>query len=126
MVTFQCVNCGHEFLVSPTAAVEGECFCPRCGHIGQRAVGRATVESWCAKHWAVVRNDKTINWVAASILLMQRMINDEKFMSDARGGDNRRTTEAEIQAHMRKVGPICCYLGEEVIKALYEEARTGA
>jgi hypothetical protein len=78
---------------------------------------------WCERHWAVVRNDKSINGVAAAILLMQRMVDDEKFMTEARRGENRRTTEAEIEAHLKKVGPFCCYLGEESMKMLYDAAR---
>lgn len=80
---------------------------------------------WCEKHWAVVRDDRSINGLLAAVLLMEYLLEDDAFMRRC-GYDPQTGAKAQperINAEMAKIGPICCYLGEERMQQLYRQAR---
>lgn len=80
---------------------------------------------WCERHWSVVRDDPSINGVLASILLIQYLLNDDSFTRLC-GYDPDAGTKADIgraNEEMERIGPICCYLGDDRMQQLYAEAR---
>lgn len=80
---------------------------------------------WCDDHWAIVRkgcDDSTMNGLVATVKLMDELMNDERFVEKT-GGDAR----AEVMnAVVAEVSPVCCFLGDEVMKRVYEAAREAA
>lgn len=74
---------------------------------------------WCKKHWAVVM-DGDYNGILASMHIMQAFI-DSTYVSEL----TDRSPQA-MQRAMEKVAPLCCWLGEEKMKEIYEASKRDA
>lgn len=74
-------------------------------------------KQWCERHWAVIRDDESINGIHASILLMQAFINKPGVAEEA-GGKAEKLNEI-----MGRHSPVCCWLGEDAMQAIYAEAK---
>lgn len=80
--------------------------------------------SWCEAHWARIRDNDNYNGIAASIGLMDRLVNDERFMRRC-GWDPEKGTTADtvrMNAVLAEIGEVCCFLGDEIMEEIYAEA----
>lgn len=86
---------------------------------------------WCEKHWKPYKDDETLNGTLASKYLFDVLLADEPFQlmcgRDVQAGKQADTTRIPTEA--AKVGPICCYVGEDgraLVHRAVREARERA
>ncbi len=72
---------------------------------------------WCEKHWAIIRDDTSLNGIAASLLLMQAFL-DAPGVAEEAGGK-----AANLNRVMARHAPVCCWLGEAKMREIYEASR---
>lgn len=99
------------------------------------------VRNWCEKHWAPYREDyarakaeedagrpvpPSANGILATVLLTHRALDDGRFYAEALKhcppGVSTPGPE-EMNAAIRATAPQCCFLGDEAMAAILEEAR---
>lgn len=81
------------------------------------------VKQWCDRHWQPYRERKA-NGVLATVLVMQAIIDDERFMAEARAmyGRPGPVPTDVMNTILARHSPVCCYLGDDRMAAIFVEA----
>jgi hypothetical protein len=82
--------------------------------------------SWCPRHWAEIRSDPSINSVFASIRVVTRILELDRFYERAYGPTPwpGAADIDRINVALLAITPLCCYLGDEEMVLLRGEARS--
>lgn len=76
---------------------------------------------WCARHLEPFRADWPGGAGVAMVLLFDAMVSDEAFTARLpRNAEGQLMTES-LNAALREHSPLCCWLGDERMAAIYAE-----
>lgn len=82
--------------------------------------------AWCATHWSEIASDPTVNSVYASMRLITRTLELDRFVDLCWPAEYRaeKPEPARISDVLAEIAPICCWLGADELALLRYEARS--
>ena len=81
--------------------------------------------AWCREHWQRVVQDETANSVYASLRIVTRCLEMDRFNAAVQWEvDGQRLEDgAALSAALAAAAPLCCYLGDDEFAIMLLEAR---